>query len=179
RATQGCDPRADSSPEWMAAFGPPPSQPAPPSKDARFFVQTMGSTSQSRKIESHLAHCGACASRLPEALHFAHQLSDLHRRATPGSSAERRREPRISTSDAATLRLLHPFSPKRLDIWILNVSKSGLGFQTDRPMEHQTIVQIRLNGVIILGEVCYCVPNDGAFVCGVAIQDVFPTPFSD
>jgi len=24
RATQGCDPSADSSPEWTAAFGPPP-----------------------------------------------------------------------------------------------------------------------------------------------------------
>jgi hypothetical protein len=25
--TQGCAPSADSSPEWMAAFGPPPGQP--------------------------------------------------------------------------------------------------------------------------------------------------------
>jgi hypothetical protein len=30
----------------MAAFGPPPGQPATPSKDWRNFVQTMGSTSQ-------------------------------------------------------------------------------------------------------------------------------------
>jgi hypothetical protein len=30
----------------MAAFGPPPGQPAPPSKDGRNFVQTMGSTSR-------------------------------------------------------------------------------------------------------------------------------------
>jgi hypothetical protein len=29
----------------MAAFGPPPGYPAPPSKDGRIFVQTMGSTS--------------------------------------------------------------------------------------------------------------------------------------
>src|SRR5437588_11065948 len=29
----------------MAAFGPPPGQPAPPSKDSRNSVQTMGSTS--------------------------------------------------------------------------------------------------------------------------------------
>ena len=34
-----------SSPEWMAAFGPPPGWPAPPSKDTPDFVQTMGSTS--------------------------------------------------------------------------------------------------------------------------------------
>jgi hypothetical protein len=29
----------------MAAFGPPPGQPAPPSKDRQNFVQPMGSTS--------------------------------------------------------------------------------------------------------------------------------------
>ena len=34
-----------SSPEWMAAFGPPPGWPAPPSKGTPDFVQTMGSTS--------------------------------------------------------------------------------------------------------------------------------------
>ena len=28
RATRGCDPSAGSSPDWMAAFGPPLSQPA-------------------------------------------------------------------------------------------------------------------------------------------------------
>src|SRR5262245_51833331 len=34
-----------SSPEWMAAFGPPPGWPAPPPKYTPDFVQTMGSTS--------------------------------------------------------------------------------------------------------------------------------------
>jgi hypothetical protein len=45
RATQGCDPSADSSPEWTAAFGPPPGLSASPSKKRQNFVQTMGSTS--------------------------------------------------------------------------------------------------------------------------------------
>ena len=50
---QGCDPSAESSPEWMAASGPPLGQPVAPSKDGRFFVQTMGSTSlRSRRFET-------------------------------------------------------------------------------------------------------------------------------
>ena len=56
RATQGCDPSAESSPEWMAAFGPPPGQPASPSKDGRFFVQPIGSTS-TRTVKFPVLEC--------------------------------------------------------------------------------------------------------------------------
>jgi hypothetical protein len=42
RTTERCDPSADSSPEWMAAFRPPPGQPAAPSKKRRNFVQNNG-----------------------------------------------------------------------------------------------------------------------------------------
>ena len=49
RATQGCDPSAESSPEWMAAFGPPPGDAATPSKKRRNSVQPLGSTSVALK----------------------------------------------------------------------------------------------------------------------------------
>ena len=134
---------------------------------------------RSQRVESHLARCGACASRLPEAVHFARQLADFHRRATPGSSSERRREPRIATNDPAKLRLLHPFSLERLDIRIVNVPKTGLGFRVPRLIELRTVVQVRLQRAMILGEIRFCVQTDTDFRVGVAIQDVFQTPFAD
>ena len=45
RALQGWNSSAATSPEWKAASQPPHSYTAPPSKDACFFVQPMGSTS--------------------------------------------------------------------------------------------------------------------------------------
>jgi len=42
---QECDPSAESSLEWMAAFAPPPGLSAAPSEKRRRFAQTMGSTS--------------------------------------------------------------------------------------------------------------------------------------
>ena len=51
RATQGCDPSAESSPEWMAAFGPPLGYPAAPSKRRPNFVQPLGSTSPVRDTQ--------------------------------------------------------------------------------------------------------------------------------
>ena len=45
RALQGWNSSATASPEWEAASQPPHSYTTPPSKDACFFVQPMGSTS--------------------------------------------------------------------------------------------------------------------------------------
>jgi len=53
RALQGWNPSADSSPEWMAAFGPPPDHAAAPSKDGQNFVQPLGSTSKGPRIHDY------------------------------------------------------------------------------------------------------------------------------
>ena len=92
--------------------------------------------------------------------------------ASQGELRERRSEHRVSTSLRARMRLLSPFSPKVLEVQILDVSKNGLGVQVSCHIAIETVVQVLCGRSMILGEVRYCFPlGDGTHHAGILIQE--------
>ncbi len=72
------------------------------------------------------------------------------------------------------MTVLHPLSPDRTDIRIIEVSKRGLKLLVPHFVQSHSIIQVRVNGVIALGEVRYCAPAAAGFHAGLSIQDVVP-----
>jgi len=93
-----------------------------------------------------------------------------------GDSAARdsRREGRHIVDEEASMTVLHPLSPDRTDIRIIEVSKRGLKLLVPHFVQSDSIIQVRIKGVIALGEVRYCTPAAVGFHAGLSIQDIVP-----
>src|SRR5580700_9690527 len=81
--------------------------------------------SQTRTLEFHLANCGVCATKL-SSVTFFDQLVDMSRKQAAFGPTDKRREPRISTDDPGVLQKINPFSPDRMPIQIVDISKGGM-----------------------------------------------------
>ena len=126
---------------------------------------------ETHAVESHLAGCAQCLSRLAETVKFFLKLSTL--KLEDGRAArEKRREPRFSTEGSATVKLLDPLNLEGSPVEIINVSRSGLKLRSHRRLTVGSIVQVRLKDTFILGEVRYCKPCSEDFCAGVQIYDV-------
>lgn len=60
------------------------------------------------------------------------------------------------------------------DVQIVDVSKGGMCVQISQHVAAQSEVKIRLRGLIVFGEVMYCVPGRGGFRAGVKIKETVP-----
>src|SRR5579871_3042687 len=107
-------------------------------------------------VESHLTDCSSCTSRLSDVAGIAFQLIRLgNRQLGSYEGTEKRREHRIPTDDEGQLQAFSPFSPAKIRVQIVDVSRNGLKVHTPLSMGRGTIVQVRLKEAIILGEVRY------------------------
>jgi hypothetical protein len=125
--------------------------------------------------ESHLAGCESCRQLLAEFLGHRlalHPAPVLHPVKLPEPSvAQKRIEPRFTTQGDATVQELHPISFDRQVVKIVNVSKNGLGIVGSKAILPGTIVQLRMNGTVELGNVRYCSALDGGgFRIGLSLR---------
>jgi hypothetical protein len=89
---------------------------------------------------------------------------------------ERRSEPRFAADHPATLKLLNPLqTASRIPATVVESSRGGLKLRVDRDVLPGTLVQIRIDGQVLLGEVRFSNPYSGAYHVGVRLQDVFET----
>jgi len=66
---------------------------------------------------------------------------------------------------------LHPVSFDRHKVRVVNVSKSGVGILGPKAILPGTIVQLRMNGAVELGNVRYCsAVGDEGFRIGVKLE---------
>ncbi len=126
-------------------------------------------------LESHLSECESCRQLLAEFLGHrlaSHPAPVLHAAKLPESSAaQKRAEPRFTTEGEATMQELHPISFDRQVVKIVNVSKNGLGIVGPKAILPGTIVQLRMNGTVELGNVRYCSALDsGGFRIGLRLS---------
>jgi hypothetical protein len=120
-------------------------------------------------IENHLLVCEICRKSLADGLTQGLAIQLMHGSQTQGK--EKRVEPRFSTDDEATLQELHPLSTERHRVKVVNVSKNGVGVSSPKPMFPGTIVQLRINETVELGNVRYCsASGDGAFQIGLRLH---------
>ena len=84
---------------------------------------------------------------------------------------ERRREARIPLEQQAWITLLG--DPEvRCQASAVDLSGRGLKLRLSRPLAPDSPVKVEFGDAMYLGEVCYCRHEDGAFVAGVAIEQV-------
>ena len=120
--------------------------------------------------ESHLLECENCRQLLSECLGQRLALHPL--KALQSNSATRRREPRFNVEGEATVQELHPLSLDRHRVKIVNVSRNGLGILGPKAILPGTIVQLRINNTVELGNVRYCSAlGGGAFRIGLRLHD--------
>jgi hypothetical protein len=139
----------------------------------RYLLERLEKT-RTAVIEAHLADCSACAIRLTSVNLLVHQLTELRRSQMALGSADKRREPRIATNEAGVLQKINPFSPDRLDVRILDVSKEGMRVAGPNSLEPGTSVKVRLRGMIAFGEVRHCRMVGGAYQAGIQLHDAIP-----
>jgi anti-sigma factor RsiW len=122
-------------------------------------------------IESHVRACQACESQLNEAVEFIRQVAASSRGHSSAEGGEKRREPRSPKDDPAAIRALSPLRSDELDVRVLNASNGGLMLRTTKFFEAGTLVQLRLNKAIVLGEVRYCYRSEHGFHAGIRIHE--------
>jgi hypothetical protein len=92
--------------------------------------------------------------------------------------AERRREARYPTNDAAEVEVRHG-EILRMPALVVDVSRSGLRLELPAAVGRGEQVKISLpRQVVILGEIRYCRRAGIVFHAGVLIQDVFQSQFA-
>ena len=74
------------------------------------------------------------------------------------------------------MHVLHPLSTARIDVRVLDVSKDGLRLRVPEFLQPGSVIQVRLESSIALGEVRYCRAAHGGFDAGIQLQDVFENP---
>ena len=137
--------------------------------DLELYTQGRLELERIAMAESHLLECESCRQLLSERLG---QRLAFHPIKTPESnSATRRCEPRFSAEGEATVQELHPLSLDRHKVKVVNVSRNGLGILGPKAILPGTIVQLRINGTVELGNVRYCLAlEDGAFRIGLQLH---------
>lgn len=110
-------------------------------------------------IDPHLLDCDICREKLSKTI--GSQLM-LHLVGKAKSDQKRERsEPRFSAGAEAIVQSLSPLSLDRQKVKIVDISKNGLGILASKAELPGTIMQVRINTAVELGEVRYCSACDG------------------
>jgi hypothetical protein len=142
-------------------------------QDLELYLLDRLEKARATSLEVHLAGCGACAQRL-SSVGFFDQLIELSRKQADFNGVEKRRERRVSTNDSGVLQTINPFSPKCLNVNILDISKSGMKIGGPSTLFPGTSVKIRLKGMIAFGEVRHCREVGEGYEAGVQLFDALP-----
>jgi hypothetical protein len=110
-------------------------------------------------IEPHLLDCDICRETLSKSIRS--QLMLHHVGKAKADQKRERSEPRFSAGSEAIVQDLSPLSLDRQRVKIVDISKNGVGILASKAALPGTIVQVRINTAIELGEVRYCSACDG------------------
>jgi hypothetical protein len=117
------------------------------------------------EIDTHLADCPFCRSKLVAAVDFARALPRLQREAT-----EMRQAHRNPTDYPAMLEILNSRSPDHWEVRIRDVSKGGMCVLTPKPINRGALVKVQRGAIIACGEVRYCIAVGEIFQAGILLQ---------
>jgi len=136
--------------------------------DLELYLRGQLESGRLAGTERHLLDCRICRLQLANCLgqHLAIQIAAGPRTDT----TQKRSEPRFDTNGEGTLQELHPLSVERCKVRIVNVSKNGLGLVSPKAILPGTIVQLRINDIVELGNVRYCSASDEGFRIGLRLH---------
>jgi hypothetical protein len=132
-----------------------------PPEDFELYALGQLPKRRSAAVESHVAECLVCAATLTRVL-----------RQVDAAQVERRSHPRTATAEQGWMQVMEP---PRLGAWevrILDVSREGMSLQTRQHVAPGCKIKVRRGGMIVFGEVRYCIPSEGEFRAGILIREV-------
>jgi len=137
------------------------------------YIQGRLATERLSVIDPHLLNCDICRDNLSKTIK-SHLM--LHFVAKAKADLKRERsEPRFSAGSEAIVQSLSPLSLDRQKVKIVDISKNGLGILAEKSESPGTIMQVRINTAVELGEVRYCsAGNDNEYRIGlrfIAVSD--------
>ncbi len=92
-----------------------------------------------------------------------------------GSNDERSSESRPPKEPQAKIKLLNPLEPTERAARVIEMSPGAMKLHVAAMLLPGTLVQIRYQGKLLMGEVSSCEPAPAGFVAGVRLQDIFET----
>jgi hypothetical protein len=139
--------------------------------DLVLYIQGRLGPERLSAIDPHLLECDICREGFSRSI--GSQLM-LHLVGNAKADQKRERsEPRFSTGSEAIVQNLNPLSLDRQKVKILDISKNGLGILASNAVLPGTIMQVRINTAVELGEVRHCsVCDDGGFRIGLRFMAV-------
>ena len=126
--------------------------------DLVLYIQGRLQPERLSAIDPHLFDCDLCRERLSRSI-GSQLVLHLIGKAKADDKRERS-EPRFSTGSEAMLQELSPLSLDRQKVEIVDISKNGLGILAPKSLLPGTIVQVRINTAVELGEVRHCSARD-------------------
>jgi hypothetical protein len=140
--------------------------------DLELYVRGRLEPQRVSTLDSHLVDCQTCRARLAHSLGLQLVLHPLGKSASIEKG--RRSEPRFEVGDDAIVQQLSPLSLDRREVKIVDVSRNGLGILAPEAVMPGTIVQVRININVELGEVRYCLDRGGqGYRIGLRLGDQF------
>jgi hypothetical protein len=139
-------------------------------EDLELYLLERLEQAQTQALESHLAGCGVCAAKLSSVAFFDHVVQ-LSEKQAFSAREDKRREPRTATDDPGVLQRIVPFSPDRLLIRIIDVSKGGMQVSAPVSLERGTMIKVLLKGLIAFGEVRHCRAVGASYRAGIQLYD--------
>ena len=110
-------------------------------------------------IDPHLLDCDVCREKLSKTIGSQLMLHFVGK--SKADQKRERSESRFSAGSEAIVQSLSPLSLDRQKVKIVDISKNGLGILASNAALPGTIMQIRINTAVELGEVRYCSACDG------------------
>jgi anti-sigma factor RsiW len=144
----------------------------PHEDDLELYIRGRLEPERISAAESHLSACQPCRERLSQCI----GLQRIFQSAREMKSEEKYEpsEPRSIAADVAIFQELHPFSLARWRARILDASTRGLGILAPKPVLPGTIVQIRIESTIEIGDVQHCSPSrDKGFQISLRLHSGF------
>ncbi len=150
-------------------------------EELQFYILGRLSADEVDVLERHVFQCPQCKDKLDMTAQIVAQLLKTQR---DDRGPERRREPRLLTSDIAEaldlapqvvrLRCFAPLLPERWPVEIIDVSKNGLGLLVPVQLPPGALVQVQVGKTFVLGEVTHSKKiSDQEFRAGIGLQDVW------
>ena len=129
-------------------------------------------------IDPHLLECDICGEGLAKTIGSQIMLHSVEKEKA--NQKRERSEPRFTAGSEAIVQSLSPLSLDRQKVKIVDISKNGLGILASNAALPGTIMQVRINTAVELGEVRYCSASDGGYRIGlrfIAVSDESSEPF--
>lgn len=118
--------------------------------DLELYIKGRLEPGRTSSVRAHLAQCDFCRKRLSKCIGLA--------TATPRVKSDNRRaEPRFDTDEKVIIQEFSPLSLTRWSVTIVNVSKTGIGIESQDPLLPGTVVRLRRKNTFELAEVRYCI----------------------